>query len=150
MAQTTSSVNACDVVLQVDNASGVLTDLSGSSNQASISMSSNTGQAFTFDGEWALQHICGKSASMSIQAIYSTEDAEALNLLADWWFGTAYNDARSVQVDIPDSNAGSDRYSGEFVLSSANIPLSAEDAAPILASFELLNQGAFTRAAIAS
>lgn len=150
MAQTTTSVNACDVVLQIDDVNGSLQDLSGSSNNASINMSSNTGQTFTFQGQWAIQKVCKTSASVSVTAVYSTEDTEALNILADWWFGTGYNSARTVQIDIPDSTVGSDRYSGEFVLSSANIPLSADDAAPIQASFELLNQGAFTRAAVAS
>jgi hypothetical protein len=68
-------------------------------------------------------------------------------VLLDWWFGSNYNAARTVEINIPDQSTGSDTYSGEFVLSSASIPLSAEDAAPILVSFELLNQGAFTRTA---
>ena len=51
MAQTTTSANACDVVLQVDNSDGTLTDLSGSTNNASIAMTSNTGSTFTFDGK---------------------------------------------------------------------------------------------------
>jgi hypothetical protein len=147
MAQTTTSVNACDVTIEVDNAAGSLVDISGSSNQCSISISSNTGQTFTFDGDWALQKICKKSASISVQAVYSTADAEAANVLLDWWFGSAYNSARSVEINIPDQTTGSDTYTGEFVLSSASIPLSAEDAAPILVSFELLNDGEFTRAA---
>jgi hypothetical protein len=147
MAQTTSSVNACDVTIEVDNAAGSLVDVSGSSNQCSISMSSNTGQTFTFDGQWAIQNVCKTSASVSVQAVYSTDDAEAANVLLDWWFGSNYNAARTVEINIPDQSTGSDTYSGEFVLSSASIPLSAEDAAPILVSFELLNQGAFTRTA---
>lgn len=147
MAQTTTSVNACDVTIEVDNAAGSLVDISGSSNQCSISISSNTGQTFTFDGDWALQKICKKSASISVQAVYSTTDAEAANVLLDWWFGSSYNTARTVEINIPDQSSGSDTYSGEFMLSSANIPLSAEDAAPILVSFELLNDGEFTREA---
>jgi len=147
MAQTTTSVNACDVVIKVDAAESGLTDISGSSNQCSMSMSSNTGQTFTFDGQWAIQKVCKTSASVSVQAVYSTNDAEAANILLDWWFGTNYNVARTVEISIPDETSGSDTYSGEFVLSTCNIPLSAEDAAPILVSFELLNQGAFTRTA---
>ncbi len=147
MAQTTTSVNACDVTIEVDNASGTLTDISGSSNQCSMSMSSNTGTTYTFEGQWALQKVCKTSASISVQAVYSQEDSEAANLLLDWWFGSAYNSARTVEINIPDQTTGSDTYTGEFVLSSCSIPLSAEDAAPILVIFEMLNDGAFTRTA---
>lgn len=150
MAQTTTSVNACDVVIELDNADGTLTDISGSSNQCGMSMSSNVGETNTFDGQWAIRRVCKTSVNVSLQAVYSTADVEALNTLADWWFAGSYGDARTCTISVPDDTAGSDEYTGEFVLTSLNIPLSADDAAPILVTAELQNQGAFSRATIAS
>ncbi len=44
------------------------------------------------------------------------------------WFFNSLNTSRTVQIDIPNSNAGSERYSGEMILESLDIPLSADDA----------------------
>src|SRR3989304_3661931 len=98
MAQTTTSVNACDVVLEIDNAAGAQTNISGSSNQCSMSMSANVGETYTFSGQWAIRKVCKMNVSVSVQVVYSTSDAEGLNLLADWWFGANYNAARTVTI----------------------------------------------------
>ncbi len=150
MPQTTTSVNACDVVLEIDNASGTLTDVSGSTNQASMTMSSNVGETSTFEGQWAIRRVCKTSVDVSVQAVYSTDDTEALNLLVDWWFAGNYNTARTITISVPDDTAGSDEYTGEFVMTSLSIPLSADDAAPILVSADFQNVGAFARSTVAS
>lgn len=149
MAQTTTAVNACNVVLQVDNASGTLTDVSGSTNQAGMSFSINTSETNTFEGQWAIKKACKTAVSISVSATYSVTETEALNIFADWFFNS-HTASRSVQIDIPDSTVGSDRYAGEFVLESFDVPLDAGDAGVILSSVSLANDGAFTRATISS
>lgn len=148
MAQTTVAQNACEVVLQVDNLAGTLTDLSGSTNQTSMSFSRQVAETHTFDGDWAIKKSCKKAVSLSIQALYTLSDVEASNLLEDWFHND--NTSRSVQIDVPNASGGSFRYTGEFILESYDLPLSAEDAGVILMSFALSNDGAVTRAAIAS
>lgn len=149
MAQTTTAKNACNVVLEVDNASGVLTDISGSSNQASISISTNISEVFTFDGDWGIKKACKSTAQISLSLVYSTTDTEALNIIKDWKFN-APTTSRTVQISIPDNTAGSDQYSGEFVLEGIDIPIDASDAGVILVSASLSNDGAFSVATIAS
>lgn len=149
MSQTTTAQNACDVVVQLDNASGSLTDISGSSNQANMDFSAVIGEAFTFDGDWSIKKSCKAAVSIALQAVYSTTADEALDLLRDWFFNSR-STSRSIQIDIPDSNAGSDRYSGEVTLESLSIPASADDAAPILCAATLSNDGAFSHSTIAS
>lgn len=149
MAQTTTSVNACNVDIQLDDSTGSLTNISGSTNQASIDMTAQSAETFTFEGQWAIQKVCKTSATISLQALYSTADVEALNILADWYFNSITT-ARTAQISVPDSTGGSDQYSGEWNLTSLNIPLSADDAGVILVSASLVNSGAVTRSTIAS
>lgn len=149
MAQTTTAVNACNVVLSIDNASGVPVDVSGSSNQAGINMTVTTAETNTFDGQWAIKKACKTAASLSVTATYSVTETEGYNILADWIFNSPTT-SRSVTIDIPDSTVGSDRYTGEFVLESLDVPLSADDAGVILAAAALSNDGAFVRSTISS
>lgn len=149
MAQTTTSTNACNAQILVDNAAGTLTDISGSSNQASISMSVDTAETSTFQGQWKIKKSCKTSATLSLQVLYSTTADEGLDILRDWFF-TAPTESRTVTIRLPDSTAGSDQYSGEFVLESFDIPLSADDAGVILCSASLSNDGAFNHSVYTS
>jgi hypothetical protein len=149
MAQTTTAVNACDVVVSLDDDAGTLDDISGSSNQVSMSMSRQVAETFTFDGDWAIKKGCKKAVTISLQAVYSVTDSEATNVLVDWYFNSA-GTSRTIQIDVPDSTVGSDRYSGEMTIESLDIPLDASDAGVILVSASLSNDGAFTRTAISS
>jgi hypothetical protein len=56
--------------------------------------------------------------------------------------------SRTLTIDIPDSTAGNDRYSGEMVIESIDIPASSDEPGPILVSASLSNDGAFTHATI--
>lgn len=149
MPQTTTSENACDVVLQIDNSAGTLTDISGSSNQCTMDFSRNVAEAFTFDGDWAIKKSCKSSVSISVQVLYSTTADEGRDLLEDWIFDTPTT-SRTVRIDVPDSSVGGVRYEGEFTIESYNLPLSAEDAGVIICSATLSNDGEFTRDAISS
>lgn len=149
MAQTTTSVNACDAVISIDNGSGLLTGISGSSNQASIDVSVETAKTKTFEGQWEIAKACKTAATVALQVLYTTTADEGLDILRDWVF-TAPTGIRTVQIDVPDGSVGSDRYSGEMVIESFNIPLSADDAGVILCSGSLSNSGAFSHAVIAS
>lgn len=149
MAQTTTAENACDVVLTVDNASGTPVDVSGSTNQANMDLSATSAETFTFQGDWAIKKTCKKAVAVAVQALYSVTETEALNIFMDWFFNSL-GTSRTVQIDIPDSSVGSDRYSGEFTLENVSVPLTADDAGVILASIALSNDGTVTRSTIAS
>jgi hypothetical protein len=149
MAQTTTSENACDVKIQIDNSSGAPTDVSGSSNQASMSMAVDSAETSTFDGQWKIRKSCKTSVSVSLQVLYSLTADEGLDIMRDWFFSSP-GTPRTVTVNVPDDTAGSDRYSGEFVLTSFDIPLSADDAGIILCSASLENSGAFAHNTVAS
>ena len=149
MAQTTAAENACDIALSVDNASGTLVNISGSSNTASFTITTNTAEVFTFDGDWGIKKACKSTVTLSITVVYSVTETEGLNILMDWKFNSPTT-SRTARIDIPDATVGSDRYEGEFVLESMDVPLDASDAGVILVSASLSNDGTFVRSTISS
>jgi hypothetical protein len=149
MAQTTDAVNACNVVLSVDDSTGTPVDISGSSNQANLDFTLQTAETFTFDGDYAIKKACKKTVGLSINAVYSLNDTEASNILEDWYHNDSIN-SRTVTIDVPNGSGGSFRYAGEFIIEGYGLPVSAEDAGAIILGFTLSNDGAVTRSAIAS
>lgn len=140
MAQTTTSESACNVVIAIDDDGGVLTDASGSTNQVDMEFTVNDGSTTTFDGDFEITKVCGKSATMSLTIVYSTTADEAWDLVKGWYH--EYDGAsRSVRIDIPNSDAGNDRYLGEWTLLNYSLPLSSSEAGPIVVSANLKNDG---------
>ncbi len=149
MAQTTNAVNACNVVLTVDDSTGTPVDISGSANNASLDFTVQSSETFTFDGDWAIKKSCKKSASLSINVLYTLNDAEGSNIMEDW-FHNSSGISRTVQIEVPSSAGGGFSYSGEWTIEGYGLPVTADDAAVIMMGFSLSNDGAVTRAAIAS
>lgn len=146
MSQSTTVWNGCDVVLKLDNSSNVLTDISGSSNDVSIDFSQDIGDYKTFASKWKGRIPCGKDAKIKLKIVASKDTAEALKNILDWYFTTG--GSKSIQIDAPDSTTGSDRFTGEVVLESFSIPLTADDASPVMAEVNLLPNGALSWATI--
>ncbi len=149
MGQTTSSVNACDVNIWLDNAAENLTEISGSSNQCSLDIARQVSEIYTFDGNFAIKKSCKSAVTVSLQALYSTTQNEAVDILEDWIFDTPTT-SKTLRIDVPDSSIGSTRYEGEFIIESYSVPLSAAEAGVIICSATLSNDGTVTRSIIAS
>lgn len=140
MPLTTTHWNACDAVIKIDNASNTLIDISGSSNSAELEFNNDIGEFKTFGSKWKGRIQCGKDATLKLSIVASKDAAEAMRIALDWFFNT--NGAKTVQIDAPDSTTGSDRISGEFVLESFSIPLTADEATPVMCELNLLPNGA--------
>lgn len=143
MPATTTAITACNAVVNLDNSGGTLVDISGSSNEVQIDLENNVGEFKPFGTAWPVRLVCGKDASISFKAVYSMNAAEAKALLNQWYFG-GNDGARTLRVDAPDSNTGSDRYQAEVVLESLSIPMKADDATPIPISAEFKTASAMT------
>lgn len=151
MAQTTTFANACDVVLRVDNAAGSLTNVSGSSNSASLSLQRTLGELTTFEGEWTIVTSCKISGTISLGAVYSTASTEAREILEEWMFRDgAGSPIRTVELNIPDNSIGSIRYMGEATIESYELPVAADTADPIAITAQLRTSGTWTRSVIAT
>jgi len=141
MTTTTTAICPTNVVIRLDNAAGVLTDISGSTNKCEIKFNNLIAEYSVFGNTWQNRKACGKDGSFALDIIYTTTASEALDLLNGWFFGPS-DAARSIQVDVPDGLTGSDRYEAEVVLSEHNIPLQARSGEVVMVSMTLLPNGA--------
>jgi len=149
MAQTTTHINASDVVVTLDNASGTATDISGSSNTCSITAETETAKTNTFTGNYPLSFTGKVNVTVDLSAVYTTATGEASDILKQWKFGSSYGSSRTLQIDIPDSTSGSDRYSGEFKLGNLAINGDANTVGGMEVTAQLTNDGAFSWTVIA-
>jgi len=151
MAQTTTGRNACDVVVSLDDAAGVLQDISGSSVRANADFTNNIGEFRTFGSQWLARLCCGSDANFSVDVVFSTTDDEGWHLLKNWFFAAARHcTPRSLQIDVPDDETSSDRIEAEVLLESWGLPLDPSDAGPIIMSMALLPTGEVCHSIIAS
>lgn len=143
MPETSTAINACDVSIHLEDGTGTgtLHDISGSSNSASLSFSQEIADYRVFGTRWKKRMVCAKDATLSLNVVYTTAQNEGLDLLRDWFFGANSNVARTVRIMVPNDEIGGDDYQGEFLISSMDIPLEADEAGPIMVSAELMPMG---------
>src|SRR5512139_865315 len=144
MSQTTTYVNACDASVWLDNSSGTPTDISGSSNSIPMEFVQVIGELSTYQQKWPVRLSCRKDATFTLGAVYSTASDEAVDILNDWFWSTSPG-LKTLTVYVPDKNVGSDKYSGEVVLESLAIPVTADEASPINVTAVLRPSGEWTR-----
>ncbi|MDZ4771206.1 MAG: hypothetical protein SGJ24_18955 [Chloroflexota bacterium] len=140
MPATTSAINACDAAIAIDNAAGVLVDISGAANRAALEFTQTVESYRVFGERWIRRLACGKDATLRLDLVYTTTANEALDLLRDWFFASGSAAPRTVRIAVA-GTIGSDAYEGEFVLARLNLPLDASNAAPILVTADLLPHG---------
>ena len=126
MPQTTQAANACDAEIFLDNAGGVLQDISGSSNQISFTWNNALGEFNTFGAPWRALQECGKAIDVTLNAVYSLPAAEAVAILLDWWYAIP-SGRRTLEVNMPDNNVGSDHFEGEYRLESLSATMDPGD-----------------------
>ena len=140
MAQTTTAVNACNIVIALDDDGGTLTDISGSANAISLEFTINAAEGYTFDGDFPIRKTCGKNCTGTLTVMYTETADEGWDLVKGWYH--VYDGvARTMRIDIPSTGGGNDRYEGEFVLLSYSHEFTADDAAPILVECEIAGDG---------
>jgi hypothetical protein len=145
MAQTATAINECNVVIRLDNASGTLTDISGSSNAVSLTFSNAVTEFKHYDGDNPTRLLVGQDVAIDIVAVYSTTDDEALDLLRDWSTGAiSGTDERTIRISIPDETVGSDRYEAEVIPATLDVPFAADNAGPVVVSATLNGTGDYT------
>ena len=146
MTQTTTSVNACDVDIRLDNDAGTPTWISGSSNTVEMEFGQELQAYWTmYRGRMPVRNSTREDAAIGLTVVYSTAADEAIDLLTDWYFNYP-NTARTLTVYVPKYVIGADTYSGEVQLERLNIPAESEESAPITAQAVLLPTGTWTKA----
>lgn len=143
MAQTTTAINACDAVLKLDSDAGVLTDISGSSNEVTMDLDNEIGKRHSFGSRFPIKKACKSDAKIQLKAIYSDADAEAMNILLGWYFNN-HGTTRTFTVGLPAAAAGDDLFTFECFLKHLNIPGPSDSADPILVTVDLEPTGSYT------
>lgn len=137
---TIASGHKSDV--RVDNAGGTLTNVSGSTNQWSATMTNTNGKFFTFADSWQRVTDGGKSVSLNITALYSPTTDEGADLFLTW-YATDPSGVRTVQIDYADAS-GAKRLTGEFAIDSATSGATAGQGGPAQVQATLASHGAPT------
>lgn len=143
MTQTTTAKNACDASIWIDNVSGVLTDVSGSSNTINMEFTEQVGTVRNFGTRWQILLTCGLDATFGFTAVYSMTANEAKAILLDWFFNKPGTN-KTIKVYLPDKNVGSDVYTAEVKLISMPITVEAGSAEPMVISCQLRPDGPVT------
>ena len=141
MTQTTSAFNACDASIWLDDATGTLRDISGSSNNTEVNFDHDVEAFVTYQSKWPKRLECGKDAQFTLHVIFSEDANEGHDILKDWFFAAAPG-ARSLSIYLPDKNVGSDHFSCEARIKSYNFSADRGTAAPIMGVAVLLPDGA--------
>lgn len=147
MVQTTTAINGCNAKLEVDDAGGTPTDVSGSANQVSLSRTRQLGEAHTFVGSYPIRVECKQDASLSGRVLYTTLTDEARDLL-DLWYDAG--GLRTIIFSPGGGNAGDVQYSGEYFLTSLDFSVEGGNADPVTMEFECMPSGALVTSSVGS
>ena len=136
MPQTTGAENACDAEIFLDNAAGALQDISGSSNSLGITQNNMLGEFNTFGSRWRAMQECGKAIDLTLNAVYTLIQNEAVEILIAWFYAQP-SGRRTVEFNMPNNNVGSDHYEGEFRLESLDWTMDPSDPSATIVTAEL-------------
>ena len=150
MAVTTTHYNSVNSVIHLDNASGTLTDVQGSSYEVTISTERTSQTDLPIFGGSTIVGVGGQVTTIDVACVTSTATDECWDIVKNWIYGAAgvHDAARSFQFDTPDATTGSDRFTGEAKIVNASVPLMAAEGGPVQITFQLKVDGALTHAEI--
>lgn len=149
MAGTTTAVNACDAVIQLADENDVLMDISGSTNECNLGFTKNIGGTKVFGSQTPIRRQCGVDFSLDLTALFTTALNEARDVLFEWAFAGGTG-SRRFKLMVPNSNIGGFTFTGKVVLQKMDLPLKADDAAPILIKSSMMADGDLDYAVTAS
>lgn len=136
MPATTTAVNGCGAIIELDDKLGSLVDISGSANEFNINFDNTLGDYKVFGDANTYRMECGKDASIDLTIVYTSATNEGHDLLKDWYSARGL---RSVSIQV-----GSDVYSAEVFWEKISFGAKSDDAEPIMVKVNLKPNGAVT------
>ncbi len=149
MTATATAINACDVVIHLDNASGIPVDISGSVNSINPQFSTDMGEYNVFGAQWKQRLMCQRDAQVALNIVYTSAADEGFQLLKNW-YANQHTLAKTLRWMIPDDSIGGNDQSGEFLLQQFSYTATAGEAGPIMVAATLLQTGGVTFGTIAT
>jgi len=109
-------IDLSDAIVKLDNASNTLTDVSGDISSLTLDYTVNGSNNYNLGSRFAFATEGGVTATITI-GYYANSTASTLDdLVLAWALASTKGGARSIQIDEPDSEVGSRRYSCEVRL----------------------------------
>ena len=140
MATTTTAFNGTNVNIQYEDHSHVLTNCEGDMNNFAFEGSSDIGDYAVFKNDYKFKLVGKKDSTLSIDIVNSLGASTTLRWALDWWH-LYHDEAREISINFPDSNPGSERIRGHFVLETLPVGASADEAGPMMTSLSLQSTG---------
>ena len=135
--------------LYIDNVGGTLTDISANESSFTLNVTNATAEYGVLNTVWkkSVDGMRGWSVDCELIAEPGTN---GYSLLRDWIMATSPG-ARTVRMDQPDSQPGSQRYEGEARIQNTNGLLNANamGSDPVKVTFTLIGDGALVASIIA-
>jgi len=148
MAQTTTAASARAATAWLDSsAGGSLANISGSTTSIEPDFGLTLGEYRVFQDRYPHQLDGGRSASITLNVVYSTTASEGWAILRDWYQATNPG-ARTLDWYAPDATAGSDHFSCEVRIESLRHTLAAGDGSPIIVTARLVPDGTISRSVV--
>jgi hypothetical protein len=138
MPATTTAVNACGVSIFLDDEGGTLRDISGSSNEISLKFENKLGDFKVFGDGSTYRIECGLDSSLEITVLYTRTANEGMDILKKW---RELRGLRTVQINTPTNTPGADRYMGEYLWETIDLPFKADESKPIMVKAVLKPSG---------
>lgn len=139
MAVTETAFNACNAVVELDDANGVMRDISGHANNVDMELTKEIGDYKVFGSPYKWRLECGKDGSVTLDVVMDKDTLGGFRLLKDWYTNGG---ARRFRVSAPDASIGNTRWWGYFLLENLKWAFSATEAGAIMVSASLLPNGA--------
>jgi hypothetical protein len=136
-------INACGAKIELDDALGVLKNISGTGNEANIDLDQELGEYKVFGNAWKFRIACARDGSFELSLFYSTGADGGLKVVRDWYF-QAPGTARTLRITV-----GNDYYEAEVKLEKLTIPLKSDDAKPVTVKATLKAHGEVIQATAA-
>jgi len=142
MAQTTAAVNGAAATVWIYS-SGAYVDISGSSQSVdAVTSTVTTGEAYTFDGNYAITTV-GKYEPIeaTVNIVYTETAAEAWQLVRALFEGRTATQLKWLPLG---SASGADQYETKtvgYITSIDYPPVDASSAGPVMVSFTVRAPG---------
>jgi len=142
VSASTTIASGKDARILLENASNVMVDISGSSNEYKIDLTDGLGKYFVFADDFQRVVPGGKSASITLTALYSPTGGEGFDLLTEWEDADD-REVRYLIIDVKGA-AGHRRWEGYVAVEKLSTGAKAGNGHPPTAAATLTSHGEFS------
>ncbi len=142
MTQTTGAISAKNVKITLASQ-----DISGSSNKVELSPELESGDTFTFDGDWRIVTAGKLKWAGKFSVVYTETTNEGADKV---WAAFIAGAPVALTVSPKGGSTGDWQFSGNILITKAPIELDGTKGDPVLMEAEFEGTGTLTKAAIAT